>query len=340
MTAKKHVLYFDLLNIVACICVVALHCNQMVHTWMPGKNWAAGLIIEVICYWAVPVFFMLTGATLMRYRDRYDTKTFLTKRFRRTVIPFLFWSTVLYFYIVIYRNGGAFGPRRMINAILNNEIEQIYWFFFPLFSVYLALPVLSLLSDNKKALTYMAGVSFLLVSVLPFACSAIGISWPGSISIPVCGGMLMFVILGFLLSETSIPKRTRMIIYALGVASMLFRYAYTYTSSNALGYVDRTYFDYMAFPSVILGVAVFVFFKHLDTTRLEPFSKQLSKLSGCSFGVYLIHKPILDFVIMDALGVPMTSVLLRTVGVIALYLICVSLVLLLKKIPVLREIVP
>ena len=156
MTAKKRVLYFDLLNIVACICVVALHCNQMVHTWMPGKNWAAGLIIEVVCYWAVPVFFMLTGATLIRYRERYDTKTFLIKRFQRTVIPFLFWSAVLYFYIVIYRDGNAFGPRRMINAILNNEIEQVYWFFFPLFSVYLALPALSLLSDNKKALTFAA----------------------------------------------------------------------------------------------------------------------------------------------------------------------------------------
>lgn len=340
MTAKKRVLYFDLLNIVACICVVALHCNQMVHTWMPGKNWAAGLIIEVVCYWAVPVFFMLTGATLIRYRERYDTKTFLIKRFQRTVIPFLFWSAVLYFYIVIYRDGNAFGPRRMINAILNNEIEQVYWFFFPLFSVYLALPALSLLSDNKKALTYMAGVSFLLVSVLPFACSAIGISWPGSISIPVCGGMLVFVIIGYLLSETNIPKRTRMIIYALGIASMLFRYTYTYISSNALGYVDRTYFDYIAFPSVFLGVAVFVFFKHLDTTRLEPLSKQLAKLSGCSFGVYLIHKPILDYVIMDALGVPMTSVLLRTIGVIVLYLACVLLVLFLKKIPILREIVP
>lgn len=340
MPSKKRILYFDLINIAACLCVVALHCNQMVHTWAPGKNWAAGLVIEVVCYWAVPLFFMLTGATLMRYRARYDTKTFLIKRFTRTVVPFLFWSIVLYFLIVVYRNGEPFGPRRMINAILNNEVEQIYWFFFPLFSVYLAIPALSLLADNKKVLWYMAGISILLVSILPFACKAIGISWPGTISIPVCGGMLMFVILGFLLSEHDIPKRQRMIIYALGLASMVFRYVYTYISSNNLGYVDRTYFDYTAWPSVLLAVAVFVFFKYLDTSRFEPHTKAISKLASCSFGVYLIHKPILDYLIIGALDIPMTSVLLRTVGVVILYSVCVAIVLVLKRLPLLRRIVP
>lgn len=340
MPSKKRVLYFDLINITACLCVVALHCNQMVHTWAPGKNWAAGLVIEVVCYWAVPLFFMLTGATLMRYRARYDTKTFLIKRFKRTVVPFLFWSVVLYFLIIVYRNGEPFDPRRMINAVLNNEVEQIYWFFFPLFSVYLAIPVLSLLADNKKALIYMASISVLLVSVLPFACKAVGIVWPGTISIPVCGGMLMFAILGFLLSEHDIPKRRRIIIYMLGLAAMVFRYTYTYISSDNLGYVDRTYFDYTAWPSVLLAVAVFVFYKNLDTSRLEPHAKAISKLASCSFGVYLIHKPILDYLIMGMGGVPMTSILLRTVGIIALYGNCIALVLLLKRLPLLKNIVP
>lgn len=78
---------FDCLNIAACFSVIALHCNQMVHTWQPGKNWLLALLIEVLFYWVVPVFLMLTGATFMRYRDRYDTKTFLSKRIKRTVIP-------------------------------------------------------------------------------------------------------------------------------------------------------------------------------------------------------------------------------------------------------------
>ena len=340
MGDKKRVLYYDLLNISACLCVVALHCNQMVHTWTPGKNWAVALLIEVLFYWAVPIFFMLSGATLMQYRNRYDDKTFLIKRFTRTGIPFLAWSIIWYFVVVIGINDQPFGPRRMINAILNNEIEQVYWFFFPLFSVYLAMPILSRLAEYKRLLAYMASLSFIFTSLLPFILPPLGITWPGTINMPACGGMLMFVILGYLLSKSSFTKRTRALIYIVGVASLIFRYVYTYCSSNALGVLDRTYFNYSAFPSVMLAVAVFVFFKELDTSRLNKYSKQISLLSSCSFGVYLIHKPILDRLVLNILHIPMTSPVLRTIGVIILYFFCVALVLLLKKIPFVRRIVP
>lgn len=43
---------------------------------------------------------------------------------------------------------------------------------------------------------------------------------------------------------------------------------------------------------------------------------------------------------MGLFGVPMQSVLLRTLGVLVLYLICVALVYAMKKLPVVRRIVP
>ena len=67
---KKRVLYFDILNIVACFCVIWLHCNGIVHKFSQDRAWATSLIVETIAYWAVPVFFMLTGATLMNYRKK------------------------------------------------------------------------------------------------------------------------------------------------------------------------------------------------------------------------------------------------------------------------------
>ena len=48
-------------------------------------------MIESVFYSAVPVFFMITGATLMDCRKRYSTAVFLKKRFTRTVIPYLGW---------------------------------------------------------------------------------------------------------------------------------------------------------------------------------------------------------------------------------------------------------
>lgn len=47
-------------------------------------------VIESVMYFAVPCFFMISGANLMDYRKRYGTKTFLIKRTKKTIIPYIF----------------------------------------------------------------------------------------------------------------------------------------------------------------------------------------------------------------------------------------------------------
>lgn len=340
---KNRVVYYDCLNIAACFSVIALHCNQMVHTWQPGKNWLLALLIEVLFYWAVPVFLMLTGATLMRYRDRYDTKSFLSKRIKRTVIPFVAWSLIWYLLISTRYSGAHLGPRSFINMMLNNQIQQVYWFFFPLFSIYLSMPLLSLLADNKKVLTYGVGVSFVLQSVLPFILPVIGVNWPGSVSILVLSGNLLYTVLGYLLSTAKLTKKQRMTIYILGILGTTFRFAYTAVSSEAIGAVDRLYFNYLAFPAVLQGVAVFTLFKSINFSSIgAKGARLLSVFSSCSLGVYFIHEPILDHLVFspNCLNIPVTSIMLRTVGVIILYICCVGTILLLKKVPLVRRIVP
>lgn len=315
----------------------------MVHTWQPGKNWLFVLLIEVLFYWAVPIFLMLTGATLMRYRDRYNTKTFLSKRVKRTVIPFVAWS-LIWFILYSTRNDGVhLGPRTFINMMLNNQIEQVYWFFFPLFSIYLSMPLLSLLADNKKALAYGVGASFTLQSVLPYVLPILGIEWPGSISILALSGNLLFTVLGYLLATTELSKNQRMTIYILGIMGTIFHFAYTAVSSEAIGAVNRLYFNYLAFPAVLQGAAIFTLFKYLDFSSIGAKGMNLlSTISSCSFGVYLIHEPILDHIVFSPhwLSIPVTSIKLRTVGVLILYVCCVGIILLLKKIPFVRKIVP
>lgn len=340
MTSKR-VLYFDALNVAACIAVVALHCNQMVHTWQPGKNWMFGLGIEVLFYWAVPIFFMLSGATLMKYRERYDTKTFLKKRFERTVIPFVAWSLILYLLVSVPMGGAHLGIRTFINMMLNNQIEQVYWFFFPLFSIYLSMPLVSLLANRPSVIKYGVATSFVLTSIAPYLFRAIGVTWNGALSISGFGGMLLYVGLGYLLSNHDFSHKERTLIYLLGLLAMMVRYLYTAIASASLGAVDRLFFDYSSFPAVMQAVAVFVLFKSCDFSRVGEKGRALLKeLSACSFGVYLIHKPILDHVFLGIFGISSQSILLRTGGVVILYALCVGLVFLLKKVPMVNRILP
>lgn len=87
---KRRILYFDLLNICACFGVIALHCNALAHSFANTWEWRQALVVEVICYWAVPIFFMLTGATLIDYRKKYTTRTYIYKRVLRALMPWLF----------------------------------------------------------------------------------------------------------------------------------------------------------------------------------------------------------------------------------------------------------
>lgn len=89
---KKRVIYIDVLNIVACICVVAMHCNGIVHTFSYDRAWKTSLIVETAAYWAVPIFFMITGATLLDYTKKYSTRVYMKKRVLKTFVPFLIWS--------------------------------------------------------------------------------------------------------------------------------------------------------------------------------------------------------------------------------------------------------
>lgn len=52
---RKH---FDILNILSIIDGIALHHNRIVHNFLTkySTTWSTSLIVECVCYWAVPFF--------------------------------------------------------------------------------------------------------------------------------------------------------------------------------------------------------------------------------------------------------------------------------------------
>ena len=98
----KRKVYLDYLNVLSAFAVVMLHTNNVFWTFSYNRYWLSANIIESVFYFAVPIFFMISGATLIDYSKRYSTKTFLKKRFSKTLIPFLFWSILALVYLLHY----------------------------------------------------------------------------------------------------------------------------------------------------------------------------------------------------------------------------------------------
>ena len=76
----KKKIYIQILGVIACLAVVAMHVNGCFWQFSYDRYWITANIIECICYFAVPIFFMISGATLLNYRKRYTTAVFFKKK--------------------------------------------------------------------------------------------------------------------------------------------------------------------------------------------------------------------------------------------------------------------
>lgn len=346
---KERILYLDILNIIACIAVVCMHVNgTAVNTFSRTGNWIFSLCVDCICYFAVPVFFMITGATLIDYRKRYDTKTFAKKRISRTIIPFLFWSIVAILWCIlalkVMQWSDVSSPIKLINVIFNVKAFNIYYFFIDIFAVYLCIPFLSMIPEDKRlgktgAFTYLLVYGLFSVSILPTICGIVGVEWNNNLRSPLLGGYLIYVLLGYYVSKTDFKKENRRVIYLLGIAGLLIHIGMTALWSFRDGAMNFTFRGYTNFPTVFYSLAIFVAIKYYSKVGGEKIQKSIVYLSGASFGVYLIHKyPI--YILCYMLHVDDFSVIWRIVGTIMVYVISVVIVKCLQKIPIISKLIP
>lgn len=344
MEKNKRIIYYDLLTIFASFFVVAMHCNWIVHRFDGSIAWKQSLIVDVLGYWAVPVFFMLSGATLLEYPKKYSTKVFLKKRFSKTVLPFIVWSIIAFLYAVY--NGTIdlehFTVIKFFDMFLTTKFMGIYWFFIPLFMAYLSIPVLSYFAiTEKKYLWYMCGVGFVSYSIYPFLCNLFHIGKNNLLFFPLTGGYLLFVILGYLLSVTEFSKKVRAILYTVGIGSALIQYTGTYYLSMRTGSENMLFREYLNWPSVLFSISVFIWFKYSFFNKIEKQKvlKAIGEISSTGFGIYLIHMYIINFM-CEQYGVTGYSLRWRIGGPILVYFISFTLIKCMQKIPIVRKIVP
>lgn len=186
----KKIEYIDLANVIAAIAVVFLHTNGCFWEFNKSRYWITANLIESVFIFAVPVFFMISSVTLMDYQKRYNTKTFLKKRFSKTVIPFLFWTFVGLVFDIVFLH--TFKPsnltlRVLVDGIINNQFVSIYWFFMPLFGIYLSIPLFASIEQEKrvKLFKYLFLIGFIFNGTIPFLLSAfhIDMAWPLGINV-------------------------------------------------------------------------------------------------------------------------------------------------------------
>ena len=334
--------YIAALNVSGALGVVLLHANNVFWTRPTGTLWLSSNFIETFFYWPVPIFFMITGATLIDYLRKYSTMVYFRKRVGRTFLPFIFWSLFACAFSVIYRGSTMdWNILHIVSNIFNTKYLQVYWFFPALFSIYLSIPLLTLVGDKLRAFRYVIIVGLIANMSLPLLCSIVHIPYNGQLRLDVAGGSLLYVLTGYYLSRTEFTARQRAVIYVCGVAGWLIHYFGTLVASAEQTSVVRLFKGYSNFPAFIQAVAVFVFFRYLFAKHQisEQAKSLLFRLSGLTFGIYLIHRYFL-IVLLKEMSIDDSSMMWRIAGAMFVFILSAHIVMLIKKIPLVRKTVP
>lgn len=102
------------------------------------------IVLGIVFSFGVPIFFMQSGANILNYRERYDTKTFFIKRIHKVVIPFIIWS-IFGFFFIYGKSDFSLTLKSFITTFLSGSIVGPYWFFYNIIGFYLCVPFISLI---------------------------------------------------------------------------------------------------------------------------------------------------------------------------------------------------
>ena len=343
---KNRKIYIDLLILISSFGVVLMHCNyNLFNEFTADKSWSLRLVFEVIAYFNVPCFFMITGANLLNYREKYTTKEYAMKRVKKVIIPFIFWLFIglLLAIIMSQEKISNLNFIYVINAFLTNKYNYAYWFFYSIIAIYASIPFITLIPKEKKLKYYSVAVilAFLSYSLYPWISTTFNIQLNTDLQIPIVGGYILYVLLGYILDNIEIQKKYRYIIYFLGILSALTRYCTMNYYSFLNGRVSYYFCGAILFTTVFYSASIFVLCKYVSRKieNKEKICKLITKIATTAFGIYLIHNYFCIY-LPKIFNINLNSLNWVIFGTIGIYIISSLITILFKKVPYVKNIIP
>lgn len=336
--------YITLLNVMACFAVVLLHTNGCFWNFSATQMyWKTANIIESVFYFAVPVFFMVSGATLIDYSDRYSTKVFFRKRIQKVVIPFVVWSLIgILFscYVINTIDPSFIGMKYIVNSVLNASVVTTYWFFPPLINGYLCMPLFTVVEKSKRQIifSYLVIFGYLINFLIPLLKSLLSIDVSFPFSISVASNPLIFMLAGYLISHYDFSKKQRVSIYILSATALMVHLVGTYIVSMDAGTSMKTFKNLTI--SIPYAAGIFLFSKTYGNKLMDGMvGKFINFVKKYTFSIYLLHRFVQSF--LNYVYPFNTKSMVYRLGMpLVIIPICIILTMLLRKLPIIKHFVP
>jgi surface polysaccharide O-acyltransferase-like enzyme len=211
--------------------------------------------------------------------------------------------------------------------------------------LYMIIPILRKAIESDRITLYFIILSFVFVFALPSLVSAYSILTGREASIisekidalnmylPL--GYSGYFVIGYYLSQRNISRKTEVILYVLagfGICITIFAHLY-HDGDNIIRQIMT--WDYLSLIVLAESAALFVLCKNYFRILNQRSRSFLTNISKCTFGVYLIHILVMNF-LFDIIGITrMIGVSMGCVLLVSVITFVISLFLskLLNKIP-------
>lgn len=306
MIRNNRIVYVDMLRILSIIAVIVLHYTAEVLTSTNNFNSSAWWIsngFNSISRFAVPVFFMISGAMILRTNIR-SYREFYAKRVIPLLIPLLTWSLIygLYNqYYIIRSNMNAYEFAIDFGFRLLTDRNYVHlWFLYAIIAIYMTVPLISkfIRSCSERDLRYYLLFWFIVSIAYRFISDAVFRATEQYINIPIMNipffmGFLGYFILGHYLFHFNLPLKAKNLLYNLGIVSFFLTPVATYFASMHSGVLDEMFYGNYSITVFFMSVGLFIFFKekepHLSKSVNHKVQKLIGSISKASFSIYLIH---------------------------------------------------
>jgi len=256
-----------------------------------SSAWYLFNIVHDLSRWTIPVLVMISGSLFLS-RD-IPIKVIYKKYVLRLVIAYFVWSFI---YTFLYNYS-------FLNRMLVLIKGQYHLWFIPMIiGLYIIIPLIKPISDDNKKTRYFFILALIFTFFLPFISNitndflgAIPNSFDevinkviGNFNMRLVAGYSSYFILGHYLNKTNISKKTRIILYILGIIGFILTIVLNLFVSYKTTQTCTTYSAAFSINVLLSSIGIFTWFKYRKYDK-KVLNKIILKLSKYSFGAYLAH---------------------------------------------------
>ena len=306
----------ELLRVISMIAVIVIHVvGNTLETFGLSNKTAITVytIIKQLMFFALPIFFMLSGMLFLNNKKNISIKEMLKKYCLRIlivtlIVGFFFCCLEIIFTTKTFCFSDLF--KAFINVVEGKSWSHM-WYLYTILGFYLITPFLKTFVDNatKNDLKYILSILFVFSIIIPTINSVSGLTI--AFTIPIISSFLFYYLYAHYIDKYSFTSKYKIIsiILALISATLL---------------IVQNLLKITLFPIEYGSLVIFLISNGIFVSLINKDIKQnriITSLSECSFAIYLFHQFFINIIYKFLkfniiIKYPYVGLILYTIGIL------------------------